>query len=65
MDRKICPICGNENNCAHENGKDPHTCWCMNVKIPKEVLEKLKKAKKNNTGGCFCRSCVEKFMKGE
>jgi len=62
MDRKICPICEKQNNCAHENGEDSSTCWCMDFKIPKEILKRLKDSKKIETGGCFCRSCVEKFM---
>ena len=62
MNKKICPICSQENNCANENEKDPNTCWCMDVKITKYVLEILREAKKFETGGCFCRSCVEKFM---
>ena len=62
MDKKTCPICGKENNCAHENGRDPSTCWCMDAKIPKDVLEKLKNAKKYDIDSCFCKSCVEKFM---
>jgi|ASRP01.1.fsa_nt_gi hypothetical protein len=62
MNKKICPICGKENNCANENEKDPNTCWCMEIKITKDVLEKLREAKKVETGGCFCRFCVEKFM---
>jgi nickel-dependent lactate racemase len=63
MDKKICPICGAENNCATANGTDPYKCWCIEIKIPEEVLEELTKAKTRETGGCFCKSCVEKFMK--
>ncbi|WP_207648319.1 cysteine-rich CWC family protein [Lutispora thermophila] len=32
MDEKICPLCGNPNNCQHGEG----TCWCENVAVPKK-----------------------------
>jgi hypothetical protein len=63
MKTEICPICGKENKCANANGTDPSKCWCMKVKISKDVLEKLEKAKTMETGGCFCKSCVEEFSK--
>ncbi|MCK5779817.1 MAG: cysteine-rich CWC family protein [Psychrilyobacter sp.] len=61
MDKKLCPICGQKNNCAVEDGKDPKKCWCTASKMTDETMKKLQKAKKENTGGCFCRSCVEKY----
>jgi hypothetical protein len=63
MNTKLCPICGEENKCATANKTDPNKCWCMEIKIPEEVLNRLEEAKTKETGGCFCRSCVEKFMK--
>jgi nickel-dependent lactate racemase len=62
MNKKICPICGNENKCAHANNEDPYKCWCMDIKIPEKIIEKLQEAKVTDTGGCFCKACVKKFM---
>ncbi len=61
MNKKLCPICGKPNNCAHANGEDPTSCWCMKDKITKDVLEELNKAKTSNNNGCFCKECVEKY----
>ncbi|MEG0775536.1 cysteine-rich CWC family protein, partial [Clostridium sp.] len=31
---RICPLCGQDNNCQHGQGG----CWCDTVKVPKHVL---------------------------
>ncbi|HEY5576040.1 MAG TPA: cysteine-rich CWC family protein [Clostridiaceae bacterium] len=54
---RICPICGQDNNCQHGQGG----CWCDTVKIPKHVLDLVPDDKKGKT--CICRSCLEKYKK--
>jgi len=57
MDEKICPICGNTNNCRHGEGN----CWCQNVVVPKKVLDMVPDDKKGKA--CICKSCIEKYSK--
>lgn len=59
MDKRICPICGKENNCAIANGKNPEECWCMNVSFPKEVFENIPDDKKDKS--CVCLDCLNKI----
>ncbi|MBC8588001.1 cysteine-rich CWC family protein [Paratissierella segnis] len=51
---KICPLCGENNNCQH--GKE---CWCTTIKIPKHVLDLIPEDKKGKA--CICKSCIEKY----
>jgi hypothetical protein len=53
---KICPLCGQDNNCQHNHT----TCWCVKVKIPKQVLDMIPDDKKGKA--CICESCIEKFQ---
>lgn len=57
MDEKICPICGNPNNCKH----DEKNCWCQNVVVPKKVIDMVPDDKKGKA--CICKSCIEKYSK--
>lgn len=58
IDDKICPLCGKPNNCRVDSGD----CWCMEVSVPKELLEKVPEDKKNKA--CICKSCIDKYNKG-
>ncbi|MBU5425601.1 cysteine-rich CWC family protein [Tissierella pigra] len=49
-----CPICGENNNCKHNE-----KCWCFSVTIPKELLEMIPEEKRGKA--CICKSCVEKY----
>lgn len=51
-----CPICGNDNGCYMDHGKDPHECWCHDVEFP---------TMKTNYGTCICKDCVIKMKKEE
>jgi hypothetical protein len=53
---KVCPICGQDNNCQHGEGR----CWCQTVKFPKEILDLIPDDKKGKA--CVCKSCLEKFQ---
>lgn len=39
---RICPLCGQDNNCQHGQGG----CWCDTVKFPKHVLDLVPDDKK-------------------
>ena len=51
---KICPLCGENNNCQH--GKE---CWCTTIKVPKYVLDLVPEDKKGKA--CICKNCIEKY----
>ena len=48
-----CPICGGPNECGMAAGKSE--CWCANVKISAEALEKVPEGAKGKV--CVCRKC--------
>jgi len=50
-----CPICGGPNDCGVAAGKSE--CWCANVKISVEALEKVPEEAKGKV--CVCRKCGE------
>ncbi|NLW23264.1 MAG: cysteine-rich CWC family protein [Tissierellia bacterium] len=52
---KICPICGQPNNCQH--GQE--YCWCVTAKTPKEIFDLVPEDKRGKV--CICRSCIEKY----
>ncbi len=54
-DEKICPLCGEHNNCQHGEG----ACWCENIKVPKHVLDLVPEDKKRKA--CICKSCIDKY----
>lgn len=52
---KICPICGQYNNCqSHEK-----ECWCFHMEIPKGIFHLVPEDKKGKA--CICKSCIEKY----
>ena len=53
---KICPLCGKPNNCMAELKE---RCWCNDVKIPLELLERVPDALKRKS--CICIECITKF----
>ncbi|WP_319371330.1 cysteine-rich CWC family protein [uncultured Ilyobacter sp.] len=59
--KEICPLCGGENGCATATGSDPYSCWCMTVKVPQELLDRIPKEKRGEA--CVCKKCVEKYIK--
>lgn len=58
MKNSKCPICGKDNGCAFNSGKDPYTCWCMTTTVPKALLETV-----DQRGGCICKECVDTYYK--
>ena len=56
MDETICPFCGAKNRClAHSD----EPCWCVDVKVPRELLEAVPKEQKRKV--CICRACVQAY----
>ncbi|MBP0725368.1 cysteine-rich CWC family protein [Bacillus sp. RG28] len=54
--QRICPNCGQDNNCQHGQGG----CWCETVKVSRHLLELVPEDKMGKV--CICKSCIEKFM---
>lgn len=55
----ICPLCGQNNGCAVHAGKDPAACWCMTVKVPPGLLEKIPPERRGQA--CVCQNCVKAY----
>ena len=55
MDDKICPLCGQDNNCQSGN-KD---CWCKTVEFPEGIFDLIPEEKRGKA--CICLSCVNKY----
>ncbi|MFA5522980.1 MAG: cysteine-rich CWC family protein [Tissierellales bacterium] len=54
---RICPLCGQDNNCQHGLGK----CWCETVIFPKHILNMIPEDKKGKA--CICKLCLEKYQR--
>lgn len=63
MIKGICPICKKENKCAVVMGTDPKKCWCMDIKVPKGLLELIPDEDRGKS--CVCKSCIEAYKKGK
>lgn len=61
MKQGICPICKKNNMCASVLGTDPLKCWCMNIKVPKKLLDSI--PEEDRMKSCVCKECVESFKK--
>lgn len=61
--KKICPICGGENDCGAANTGEHDSCWCMTAKVPKKLLEKIPPQERGKA--CVCKNCVENFKSEE
>ena len=60
VDPTRCPLCGASNACGMAAGKG--TCWCMALKIPPEVLERVPvEAQKE---ACICERCAAGASEG-
>lgn len=59
VNKNICPICGNQNNCGYVNGLSHEGCWCEKVEVPKELRDKIPEHLKGKA--CICKACVMEF----
>lgn len=55
-EERICPLCGQDNNCQHNAD-----CWCVGVEIPNYIIEMIPEDKRGKA--CICKSCVEKHTR--
>ena len=56
VNKKLCPLCGMPNAC-----QDGPNCWCHNVVIPKDLLERVPEEQKGKF--CICYFCIEEYNK--
>ncbi|HVR98183.1 MAG TPA: cysteine-rich CWC family protein [Thermoanaerobaculia bacterium] len=54
LDPARCPICGLPNECEIAQGSSK--CWCFEVHIPSEVLERIPPEAQSLI--CVCRTCA-------
>ena len=59
INKKICPICGKDNNCGNEKGREHGSCWCSNIEIPEEL--KLKVPDELKVKACICEDCINEY----
>ena len=55
--QKLCPFCKKDNNCMVVKAQ---ACWCMDIGIPKELVELIKDNKEKS---CICKTCVLEYKK--
>jgi len=58
FEAKLCPFCKKDNSCEVVAS---NSCWCMSIKIPKELIDLVPTSKKNKS--CICKSCIYEFIK--
>lgn len=52
-----CPLCGGPNGCARAcNGSFDTPCWCVEARIPSELVDALPEAVRGRA--CICRDCI-------
>jgi muramoyltetrapeptide carboxypeptidase LdcA involved in peptidoglycan recycling len=54
-EKRICPLCGKDNNCQHGQKE----CWCSTVEFPQNVIDMIPEDKKGKA--CVCKSCLERY----
>lgn len=52
----ICPLCGKPNGCAIVAKKDPKTCWCIEIKVPQSLRDKI--PEESRMKSCVCKECI-------
>lgn len=61
VEPSCCPLCGGGNSCASVAGAD--NCWCLVVRFPQELLDKVPKERQNKA--CICKRCVDEFNESQ
>lgn len=64
IDRSLCVICGEPNECALA-GDDAGTgepCWCVDESFPVTLC--VRATDQDGGDSCICRSCLEKSRRG-
>ena len=70
MNPNLCPLCGNNNQCANlaassppnptSSAEEPPHCWCMDEEIPRAALDDIPDALKGEA--CICQSCARRYQ---
>ena len=59
-DPALCPLCARDNNCQLcSSTAYKGQCWCVSVKFPKALLQRVPPEARNRA--CLCRDCVMEF----
>ncbi len=61
IDRSRCPLCGRQNQCAVEAGKDPRSCWCMatDIRFSDALLNTVPEPLRGQA--CICEACARRL----
>lgn len=51
----LCPLCGDDNECARVAGRA--RCWCYETTVPRAVLERV--PEEARALACVCRACAK------
>lgn len=57
VDPARCPLCGRENVCAMASDPDATHCWCFDVTIVPEALERVPDQARGVA--CVCAACAK------
>ncbi|MDP2371679.1 cysteine-rich CWC family protein [Rhodoferax sp.] len=65
-DPRLCPLCGQLNQCAMEiekqTGVPQSACWCCTATISAELLSQIPEGARNQA--CVCAACAAKSAVG-
>ena len=59
INKSICPICGKPNNCAFEAGLSHKKCWCEEISVSEELMEKVPSDLRGKA--CICKECIMSY----
>ncbi|WP_159884159.1 cysteine-rich CWC family protein [Paenibacillus puerhi] len=54
-----CPLCGQDNRCAIEQGEKIDACWCYRASIPQELRQQIPDSLHGKS--CVCPVCAERY----
>lgn len=64
LDTRLCPICGQPNQCANEieraTGVAQGSCWCTGVDFSSELLARVPAQAQRLA--CICAACAAKAV---
>jgi len=60
QDTRICPLCGESNQCALTADPSATECWCDSEEFPRELLAQIPGNAIQR--GCICQKCLEQYL---
>lgn len=60
MKKTVCPLCGGDNQCCHNQSDRPTSCWCNQRSFPEGIFDLLPEEMKGKQ--CICESCLNKYI---